>query len=247
MRPRQDVRRHRPDGSPCRHRCRRAGAAGPRLAPRKLDAYDQRYYREWMHEIPPLRHVKRGSVLDVHHTILPPTSKPKPDARKLLEAAMPVEGLDEDSTCSRRPTWCCTARRTSSTTASWTTGLRDLVDLDDLLRHFGARRQLGFWPALVDACVRDAAGAAAALLRCATRSGSSGRRCPRRSTTRCESAGPNKLMRPVMDALFDRALMPDHATCSDWLTPTARWLLYVRAHYLRMPMRLLIPHLARKA
>ncbi len=38
-----------------------------------LDPYDKRYYREWMHEIPPLRHIKRGSVLDVHHTILPPT------------------------------------------------------------------------------------------------------------------------------------------------------------------------------
>jgi hypothetical protein len=54
-------------------------------------------------------------------------------------------------------------------------------------------------------------------------------------------------MRPVMDALFDRALMPDHSTCSDRFTPTARWLLYVRAHYLRMPLRLLVPHLVRKA
>ena len=36
-------------------------------------AYDQRYYRTWMHELPPLRHIKRGTVIDVHHAILPTT------------------------------------------------------------------------------------------------------------------------------------------------------------------------------
>ena len=43
------------------------------------DAYNQRYYREWMHEIPPLTHVQRQTVIDVHHTITPPTSRFKVD------------------------------------------------------------------------------------------------------------------------------------------------------------------------
>ncbi|RXL80730.1 hypothetical protein EO238_31730, partial [Citrobacter sp. AAK_AS5] len=30
------------------------------------DPYDQRYYRMWMHEIPPMRHLHRGTVIDVH-------------------------------------------------------------------------------------------------------------------------------------------------------------------------------------
>ena len=47
--------------------------------PTKFDAYDQRYYRQWMHELPPLRHLGRGTNLDVHHTILPPTAALKPD------------------------------------------------------------------------------------------------------------------------------------------------------------------------
>ena len=48
------------------------------------DAYNQRYYRDWMHEIPPLTHVQRQTVIDVHHTITPPTSRFKVDGRRLL-------------------------------------------------------------------------------------------------------------------------------------------------------------------
>ena len=44
----------------------------------KTDDYDQRYYREWMHEIPPLQHRQRGTVVDVHHNILPPILKRAP-------------------------------------------------------------------------------------------------------------------------------------------------------------------------
>jgi len=41
--------------------------------------------------------------------------------------------------------------------------------------------------------------------------------------------------------------LPDHPSCADVFTPVARWLLFLRGHYLRMPLRLLIPHLTRKA
>ena len=47
--------------------------------PLKLDPYDQRYYRRWMHELPPLRHRARGTTVDVHHRILPQTSRLNPD------------------------------------------------------------------------------------------------------------------------------------------------------------------------
>ena len=42
--------------------------------------YDDLYYRRWMHELPPLIHRERDRMIDVHHTILPPTARPKPDA-----------------------------------------------------------------------------------------------------------------------------------------------------------------------
>jgi hypothetical protein len=50
-----------------------------------------------------------------------------------------------------------------------------------------------------------------------------------------------------MDGIFTRVLAPMHLSCADALTPAARMAAYVRAHWLRMPARLLIPHLFHKA
>ncbi|WP_439136399.1 nucleotidyltransferase domain-containing protein, partial [Pseudomaricurvus sp.] len=49
-----------------------------------LDDYDQKYYRRWMHELPPLKHGQRETELDVHHAILPMTAKAHPSSELLL-------------------------------------------------------------------------------------------------------------------------------------------------------------------
>ena len=56
--------------------------------PVKADAYDDAYYRRWMHELPPLIHRERDRIVDVHHTILPPTARPTPDADALIADAV---------------------------------------------------------------------------------------------------------------------------------------------------------------
>ena len=58
---------------------------------------------------------------------------------------------------------------------------------------------------------------------------------------------PPPLAEAVMDALLSRALRPAHPSCADRLTAPALFLLYIRGHYLRMPLGLLMPHLFRKA
>jgi len=50
-----------------------------------------------------------------------------------------------------------------------------------------------------------------------------------------------------MDALYLRALLPAHASCTDAYTACARALLYLRATWLRMPPLLLVRHLLHKA
>ena len=77
--------------------------------------YDQRYYRHWMHELPPMLHVTRETVLDVHHAILPMTARLKPDSAKLLQASQPVAGEPCSASaggrsCSSWPCWCAWAR-----------------------------------------------------------------------------------------------------------------------------------------
>ncbi|GBH29645.1 nucleotidyltransferase domain-containing protein [Sphingobium xenophagum] len=60
----------------------------------KDDPYDDAYYRQWMHELPPMIHATRDRMIDVHHTILPLTARQTPDAVAMIADAVPVdEGL----------------------------------------------------------------------------------------------------------------------------------------------------------
>lgn len=54
----------------------------------KSDPYDDFYYREHMHELPPMIHKARDRMIDVHHTILPRTHRITPDALALVSEAV---------------------------------------------------------------------------------------------------------------------------------------------------------------
>ncbi|MEX0299185.1 MAG: nucleotidyltransferase family protein [Kordiimonas sp.] len=54
--------------------------------------YDQNYYRKHMHELPPLRHNHRRTVIDVHHRILPRTSRIEVNTDAFIRAAKPIDG-----------------------------------------------------------------------------------------------------------------------------------------------------------
>jgi hypothetical protein len=207
------------------------------------DAYDQRYYRQWMHELPPLRHMTRQTVLDIHHTILPLTARIKPDPVKLWMDAVTIEGQGNFKVLAPMDMVLHSATHLFHD-GELEHGLRDLVDLDALLRHFGSSP--GFWPRLV--------GRAAELeltrpLYYALHYTSSILDTPVPATILSGSGvdRPGALMATLMDLIFQRALAPDHPSCTDRYTGIARWLLYVRSHYLRMPLYLLIPHLVRKS
>ena len=58
--------------------------------PGRVNNYDNAYYRNWMHEIPPMEHVRRHTVIDLHHAINPPVSRYHIDTDRLLESAMEV-------------------------------------------------------------------------------------------------------------------------------------------------------------
>lgn len=209
------------------------------------DAYDQRYYRQWMHELPPLRHVKRGSVLDVHHAILPPTARLKPDSALLLVDTVAVDD-DERIRVLAKPDMVLHSAAHLFHEGELEMGLRGLVDLDALLREFGA--DLNFWPSLQARAQRlDLEGPLYLALRYTRLLLQTP--APEGLELELQAAAQRRgaVMRPgLQDALFLRALRPAHATASDAWTPLARAILYLRGHWLRMPPALLTWHLLRK-
>src|SRR3546814_4498658 len=60
--------------------------------PAVADEYDQLYYRRWTHQIPPLRHFRRNTVLDVHHTIVPLTARAPVAAEALATQSLALDG-----------------------------------------------------------------------------------------------------------------------------------------------------------
>lgn len=206
--------------------------------------YDQRYYREWMHELPPMSHLRRQSVLDVHHTILPETARLHPDPAKLRAAAQPVPGLAGAWTLSP-PDMVLHSMTHLFHNEELSHGLRDLSDLDLLLREFSAADP-GFWTRLVErAAALDLARPLYYGLRCTQRL--LGTPVPAAAQQASAAAAPPAPLAALMDALWRRALGTHHPEAAPPGTALALFLLYVRAHWLRMPPLLLVRHLTIKA
>ena len=202
--------------------------------------YDQRYYRKWMHELPPMQHVKRQTVLDVHHAIVPETARAHPDSASLLQAALPITDIPGFAVLAPADmvVHCATHLFHDE---EFNHGPRDLVDFDALVRHFGADE--AFWPALLSRADELELGR---MLYYALRWASRLHRTPVPLAILEESArfAPAFPVRPLMDSLLGPALRPTSARAS---TRWARRALYIRGHWLKMPPHLLAWHLAVKA
>lgn len=207
------------------------------------NAYDQRYYRRWMHELPPMRHATRQSVIDVHHAILPQTSRLKPDAEKLRAAAIAVAGVANLYVLAPEDMVLHSATHLFHD-GELENGLRDLTDLDALLREFSGRPD--FWQRLpARAAELDLLRPLFYALRYTNRV--LGTPVPAEASRSAAAGKPPRLLLQLMDAIFQRALRPDHPSAADTWTPAARNLLYLRSHWLRMPPLLLAWHLTVKA
>lgn len=207
----------------------------------KIEQYDQFFYRKWSHELPPLVHRERKTIVDVHHTILPPFGRIRPDAEKLLAAAMPVSGTGFHMLTPTDMVLHSAAHAFQD--GDLTRGLRDLVDLDALLDQF-SDSDPDFWERL--ACRAEELG----LIRPLYYGVRYSRKylqtqVPERFLDRMERWRPSGFALTVMDAVVERVLI-----ATPWPrkidASVSRKFLYIRAHWLRMPPYLLLPHLTRK-
>lgn len=208
-----------------------------------LDAYDQRYYRQWMHELPAMQHMFRGTALDVHHTILPPTSRLRPDPALLIKASIEVPNVPGVRML------CPADMILHSATHLFHEGepdnlLRDLTDLDALLKHFGRRNE--FWHELIARAQKlQLEGPLQLALRYTSRILDTP--VPPEIKQEMQALESGGIRQQLLDAIYRRVLLPQHQSTADRFSPLARKLLYIRSHWLRMPPLLLAYHLGHKA
>lgn len=196
----------------------------------KADDYSQAYYRDWMHELPPLIHRERGSAVDVHHTILPLTARRTPDAAALIEASIELRPGVRILAPADMIVHAATHLLADGDLAG---GLRNLWDIDRLLRLFSSNRD--FWPELGRrASLHQMREPVALALRLT-------------STLFATPVEPRIAGHDRMrDALFIRRLLARDG----WgrpIRPLTRLGFYIRSHAMRMPPLMLARHLWIKA
>ncbi len=168
-------------------------------------------------------------MIDVHHTILPLTARPTPDAAALLADAVPLgKGLSILSPADI----IVHAAAHLFADGDLAGGLRNLWDIDRLLREFDADPD--FWAKLEERARRhELAGHV--------------RRAVRLTHQLYTTPVPQELRRrEALDALFRRRLLVRDGWGRQRRSVT-RFGFYVRSHWLRMPPLMLARHLWTKA
>ena len=208
-----------------------------------LDEYDQQYYRNWMHEIPPLRHQERFIEVDLHHTILPLTSRLHPSPKLLMQDAIAIA----DSGYKVLSPFDIILH--SSVHLFYDAELngsdfRDLVDLCELIAHFQPKHEFFFEQLLKRA---NQLTLQRPLYYTLYFSQSILKSAVPKNFIEDNNGKPHWLTRKIMHHLVPLAILPEHPDFPRKRVALARWFLYVRSHFLRMPFYLLIPHLLKKS
>jgi hypothetical protein len=207
--------------------------------PKEMSDYDQGYYRDWMHELPPLVHPERGVEVDIHHTLLPRTARLRPQAAALFAVAVPLDTPGLAVLCP--PDMLLHTAAHLFYDGEIKGGFKDLLDIHLLILHFG--KAPGFWERLAERARLHEFGRplyyalhfSSVLL---------GTPVPARAIAGLAPWTPAPMPARLMDALVTRALPPAYPERREPVV--CAWLLYIRSHWLRMPPRLLAPHLVRK-
>ncbi len=209
-----------------------------------FDDYDRHYYREWMHEVPPLKHSMREIEVDLHHNLAPPVSRIRIEADALWETARSVTAVKGGELWVLAPTDLLLHNAVHLfMNDELRGGLRDVVDFCDLYRHFVAE-QPGFDEQLLLRarelnCGRPLYYAAITGQRLA------GLVLSDEFLRALRPYAPSFPLASLMHGLIERVLAPERLGMTS--TAIANWLLFVRSHWVRMPFGMLIRHLSYKA
>ena len=212
-----------------------------------------------MHELPPLIHKERDRMIDVHHTILPLTARPSPDAAGMLADAQlinsnltvraePVEARNRSesrpSTSSGRTETLCVLSPTDMVIhcaahmiadGDLAGGLRNLWDMHCLLTEFQSTDPDFYLTLAEDAAHHQLTSPMFRAVRLS------------RQLYGTEVASYSVPARFDFEQVWSDRIFIHRLTARDgWGRPTrkvTRLAFYIRSHWLRMPPLMLARHL----
>nr|WP_136251711.1 nucleotidyltransferase family protein [Ningiella ruwaisensis] len=202
-----------------------------------VNDYDDNYYRKWAHEIPPMAHGQTGTVIDVHHNIVPVISKASPNIQLLTQYK---EEIAPNIFVLNAPAQLVHAAIHLFRNEDYRASFRDLTDLylmmenqpDDFFEQaIYIASEIGFKKELALALryVHQ--------LLCLP--------LPAKALALAQSQ--TNIKQSVNDWIFSSVLLPQHDLIEQSHTPLKHTLAMMRGHFLKMPLHILIYHLTVKS
>lgn len=209
----------------------------------RVSNYDDKFYRCWSQEIPPLRHLYRQVELDVHFNILPKTLKESIDGRVLFEQSIALDAKPYQQVLKPHAMLIHSAIHLFYE-SEFHKGLRDLYDIWILIKNNADSET--FWDDLIELQSKIGNEQSVYLaLRYSQRVYDAP--IPSSVFDYYERNQPNKFKMFILDFCFlsvFTSMYPPHRKPGYSLS---KLILYLRGHLKRMPLRLLIPHLTKKS
>lgn len=110
----------------------------------QLNDYDEKYYREWAHEVPPLFQINRATVLDMHHNVYLPISGRSPNIDLFLSATQATQNGCLVFSPATSIMHSIIHLFTNEDSSSW---LRDLLDITLLIQEYDSP---ALWQEIID-------------------------------------------------------------------------------------------------
>lgn len=207
---------------------------------KEIDDYDEKYYREWAHEIPPLQQHIRGTIADIHHNLIPPISGRAPDIS--LFTAELMQTTSNLATLSNHGLVLHSIIHLFFN-EDFSHAFRDVTDLHLLFTEQHNNEK--FWLSLLQ--LSQKTGFTRELYFAV-------RYCQKITKTEFPSSfilAINKFQPPSLklsfhDFIFIRVLNPRHSSLDSWQTNVAELLATIRGHLLKMPLHILLYHSCHK-
>ena len=193
-----------------------------------------------MHEVPPMAHIQRGTHLDLHHNITPLTSRYKVDAKLLLEAARPAAAHPELKVLAFEDMILHAAAHLFSDGES-ESAFRGLTDLKALIEADRISHEV----LILRAKQLELTLPLALAARHVAKVFASGTAQQLSDALHADNGAASRIA--LLDPIYDRVFLGFHPSCGTRGLGPARLAVNLRGHLLRMPIRLLLPHLLRKA
>lgn len=210
---------------------------------KKMTNYDEKFYRNWAQEIPPVKHLFRQVDLDVHFNILPKTIKEALDGKFLFEQSAAI-GIKPYEKALKPHAMLVHSAIHLFHESEYHKGLRDLYDIVLFIKEFGDDEI--FWQETMT--LQNNIGNQQSLylaLRYCTKIYHLP--IPQKVMQHYEKYKPSTLILKLLDFSFISVFTSTYPSHRKFGYRFACYFLYLRGHLKRMPIRLLIPHLTRKS